>query len=102
MTFETLDELLADGRAALAAIVREPRFDFEISFTDDYDDLLAGDAGDAASDADSVIDAAREYGRLVLAAEAGAGKTTVTARVLSRAIERRLAAVRVDLRRWSP
>lgn len=102
MTPETLEELLAQTETALKELLREPPFDFEVSFAANYEDLLSGRASDATAEPGALIDAARDAGRLLLAAEGGAGKTTVAARVVEHGAQSGLAAVRVDLRRWSP
>jgi hypothetical protein len=102
MTLETLDQLLEASAAALVGAIPDPPFEFRVGFADDYEQLLAGRADHATGDFDAVIDHALERGRLLIAAEAGAGKSSVAVRVLARAIQRRVATVRIDLRRWSP
>jgi len=99
---DELEEWLKAARAKLPNQPHEPLFRFEVAFAEGYERLLAGDATDRTSDLDAVIQRTRDHGRLVMAAEAGAGKSSIAVRVLARAIEQRVMAIRVDLRRWSP
>lgn len=96
-------ELLDRCKAALATEPsHEPPFRFEISFADSYDALLSGSHADPTSDPAVVLHRARDRGRLLVAAEAGAGKSSVTSRILGYALDDGHPALLVDLRRWTP
>lgn len=100
---ETLEELLTATRSAIERIPRhEPEFTFEFAFADDYEHLLSQDLEPPTLTVDKILNRTFEHGRAVLAAEAGAGKSTLMLRLLTRAIELGHAVVRVDLRRWTP
>jgi hypothetical protein len=98
---ETLDQYIAAARAALPEL-HKPVFEFEVAFAPTYERLLSGDVIDPNRDQAGVIARVLEEGRLILAAEAGAGKSSVAILAVARALEQQIAAVRVDLRRWSP
>ena len=103
MSIRSSEDLLDLCRRSLASEPKyEPPFEFELSFADGYDQLLSGSVEDSSSDPAGVLARARDRGRLLLAAEAGAGKSSVTVGVLRHALDSQQPAIRVDLRRWTP
>jgi hypothetical protein len=103
MTSDELEQSLTDMSRALEQQPRyEPRFEFELAFADDYEQLLAGQLDGNTRGASAVIDKAFDHGRMLLSAEAGAGKSSVTGRLLCHAIQDERPAIRIDLRRWTP
>lgn len=101
MVPEGEEQYLVSVRNALPAM-HEPTFQFEVAFADSYEALLARNVAYPTRDQVDVVSRALEDGRLMLAAEAGAGKSSVVVQAISCALDREIAAVRVDLRRWSP
>jgi hypothetical protein len=96
------EQLLKIGRSVLAGLATpEPRFHFTVGISD-YEHLLAGKWEHKSGSVDELIELAQRHGRVVLHAEAGAGKTTLAVRAFARSIEQRRPAVFIDLRRWNP
>src|SRR4051812_13134482 len=79
-----------------------PPFEYEVGLADSYADVLAGSWDATTAELDDVLRILRSRGRLIIHAEAGAGKTTLAARVFQRSLERKQPALWVDLRRWTP
>jgi HEAT repeat protein len=98
---ETLQELLEAARRALPERP-DPPFEFEVAFANGYEQLFSGDVEGKATETDDLISHVLENGRVVLAAEAGAGKSSIFLRTIEQALDGGVAGLRVDLRRWSP
>lgn len=101
MTPDRQRSLIEAARAALPVETPSPIFSFEVAFADDYADLLAGRIRDRTGEPGALRAAARENGRVLLSAEAGAGKSSVALRAIGNALDNGLVAIRIDLRRWS-
>jgi HEAT repeats len=102
MSPETPREL----RWRLAAPIRavegpQPAFDFSLAFVEDYAALLSGSTEPGDVSLGDVVNQGRAAGRLLLCAEAGAGKSSVTRATLLAAADDDLAIARVDLLRWT-
>lgn len=91
--------------AAIAVLERQDQheraYHFEVGFSGSYDDLLSGAVTDRTNNLKALIAAAREHGRVMIAAEAGAGKTSLVIRTVKKALASGLVGVRVDLRKWT-
>jgi HEAT repeats len=95
--------LLEESRDALDQIpIHQPPYDFEVGLADGYDDLLSGEFSDVTDDLDQLLDLIRLRGRLLLSGHAGTGKTSLSLRLMARAVKKGWPTLRVDLRRWTP
>lgn len=95
--------LLQEATGIAAALPSPaPPFQYDVGFADSYAEVLAGSWDTSTTELDDVLDILRSRGRLIIHAEAGAGKTTLAARLLQRSLERTQPALWVDLRRWTP
>jgi hypothetical protein len=95
---------LLDEGARVAAELRspDPPFEYEIGIAASYGDALAGRWSSTTSDLDEVLMIARSHGRMIIHAEAGAGKSTFVGRVFRHSLDRGQPSLWVDLRRWAP
>ena len=97
------DTLLDESRDALADLpAHEPSFDFKIGLADDFDALLSAKFSEVTGDLDELLNLIRIHGRLLLSAHAGTGKTSLSIRLMMRAVEIGWPTLRIDLRRWTP
>jgi hypothetical protein len=80
----------------------DPPFAIALALADSYDDLLAGDLQHEDVTVAELLLVARSSGRLLLSAPAARGKTTVTHQLLRAALDAGQAAIRIDLRSWTP
>src|SRR5690349_15638645 len=97
------DLLLEEARRVAETLPSpEPAFEYEIGWAPGYGEMLASAWDATTNDLHEVLEALHDSGRMILHAEAGAGKSTIAARLFRTAIDAETPALWLDLRRWTP
>ena len=103
MTSTSRLSALAECTRVAASFPRhEPPYEFEIGVADSYDALFGGERSTKTSSPAGVLDLAAEWGRLLISAEAGAGKTSFLQRLFRTAVEQEEPTFLIDLRLVTP
>jgi hypothetical protein len=79
-----------------------PQYEFELGLSESFDELLAADFEAYVREPRELLAVAKQSGRVLVSAEAGAGKSSFGARLLQAGVEQGDVALRVDLRRVTP
>ncbi|PRX34222.1 HEAT repeat protein [Paraburkholderia sp. BL18I3N2] len=82
-------------------VMPEPVFKLRTRWSSDYDRLFA-EEGHIVDDERAIVDLTIEKGRAILSSRAGEGKTCMLRRVFINALQRGIAPILLDLKRWSP
>jgi hypothetical protein len=79
----------------------EPAFDFALAWADTYENLFTGRELHAVN-LGTLLDQARETGRVALSARGGSGKTVLLGRMFRQALDDGALPLYIDLKMWTP
>jgi hypothetical protein len=80
----------------------EPPFEFTILWAPGYDELFSSSDFKTRTDVDGLLREATRWGRIILAAEGGSGKTSIVRQLFHLALSKKNWPVLIDMRDWRP
>jgi hypothetical protein len=95
------DLLAASAEVAEAVQLPDPLFEFKVRWVSDFDELFRGGFSEVTG-VGGLVERALEYGRVLLQARGGAGKTSILRQVQKNCQSDGTFAAIIDLRSWRP